>query len=102
MLGRSSFRMILRPLFRKASSRSRLERVPKLYSNSVKMAGSGLKMTLVPRPFAFPRSFSSVSLSPRAYRWWYFLPSRVISTSNHSERAFTTLTPTPWRPPETL
>ena len=26
----------------------------------------------------------------------------IGSTSSHSDRAFTTLAPTPWRPPETL
>ena len=39
---------------------------------------------------------------PRAYSWAYTAPSRADSTRSHSESAFTTLTPTPCSPPETL
>jgi hypothetical protein len=40
--------------------------------------------------------------SPRANSCLYTLPSRRTSATSHSERAFTTETPTPWRPPDTL
>jgi hypothetical protein len=39
---------------------------------------------------------------PRSYSCDQMLPSRADSTRIHDERAFTTLTPTPWSPPETL
>src|SRR5699024_3221852 len=32
----------------------------------------------------------------------YFLPSLKISSSNHSDNAFTTDAPTPWSPPDVL
>ena len=34
--------------------------------------------------------------------WVYNTPSRNTSTSNQSDKAFTTLAPTPWSPPEVL
>ena len=45
---------------------------------------------------------SSVSGSPRPNFWVYSLPLRWIVRLSHSLRAFTTETPTPCRPPETL
>ena len=33
---------------------------------------------------------------------WWILPSRLTSTSNHSDTALTHLAPTPWVPPENL
>ena len=39
---------------------------------------------------------------PRAYSWAQTHPSRADSTRIHSDSALTTLTPTPWRPPDTL
>lgn len=69
-----------------------------------KISGSGLKVTRVP---VFPLGASPTTrrgsvTSPRlkAIRWCF--PSRKTSTTVHSERAFTTLAPTPWSPPETL
>jgi hypothetical protein len=69
---------------------------------SSKICGSGLKETVVPRSFVFPVTFRSSVLSPRAKAIRCTLPLRRTSTRSHSDRAFTTLTPTPCRPPETL
>ena len=44
----------------------------------------------------------SVVGSPRANSCRYTFPSRRTSATSHSESAFTTETPTPCRPPETL
>jgi hypothetical protein len=63
---RSSVKTICRPLLRKASSRRRLERVSKLKTSSVKICPSGLKVMVVPLPFALPSSSSSVVFKPRS------------------------------------
>ena len=39
---------------------------------------------------------------PRRKVWNQTWPSRLISSSRSTESAFTTETPTPWSPPETL
>ena len=39
---------------------------------------------------------------PRSYSCAQTPPSRAVSTRSHEDRALTTDTPTPWRPPETL
>jgi hypothetical protein len=67
-----------------------------------KISASGLKVTLVPRLVDLPSSFSDEAGSPRRNDMWWILSSRQISTSSHSESAFTTDAPTPWSPPETL
>jgi hypothetical protein len=59
-------RTILRPLFRKASSRRRFESTSYEYSSSVKIWESGLKVTLVPLPFALPSFSSSFVFIPRS------------------------------------
>src|SRR6184192_2165629 len=100
---RSSVSVIWRPLFRKASSRRRWARVSKLYSVTVKMLLSGRKWTLVPvLIFAAPVFFSLLVGSPLEYVCSQVNPSRQISSSSSSLRAFTQETPTPCSPPETL
>jgi hypothetical protein len=69
-----------------------------------KISGSGLKVTRVPvLPLgAGPTTWRGSVTSPRLKAMRWCLPSRKTSTTVHSERALTTLAPTPWRPPETL
>ena len=66
-------------------------------------AGSGLNMVMVPRRSPCgPTLLTGVVGVPREYSWAQTKPSRDDSTRRNSDRAFTTLTPTPWRPPDTL
>ena len=72
---------------------------------SLKISPSALKRTVVPfwRPSVTGPLFkSSVTALPRSNRWVYSTPSLTTSTSSHSDRAFTTEAPTPWRPLDTL
>jgi hypothetical protein len=93
---------IFSPAFRNDSSRSRWERTSKENSVSVKISLSGLKVMRVPVLRDFPVILRGEDVSPRTKPIWYTDPSRRISAVNASDRAFTTETPTPWRPPETL
>ena len=99
---RSSTMEILRPAFRNDSSRSRWERTSKENSVSVKISVSGLKVIFVPFLRDFPVTFSGDTVSPRTKSIWCTDPSRRISAVSVSERAFTTETPTPCSPPDTL
>src|SRR6202023_4357653 len=99
---RSSVSVISRPLFRNASSRKRCARVSKLYSVVEKMLRSGKKWTLVPSFLLAPAFFSLLVGSPLEYVCSQVKPSRQISRSSSSLRAFTQETPTPCNPPETL
>jgi hypothetical protein len=72
---------------------------------SSKMVGSGQKRTVVPLwPAGRLADGCSASLrsppSMKSIAWR--VPSRSISTSSLVDSAFTTDTPTPWSPPETL
>ena len=69
-------------------------------SNTV---GSGQNVTMVPVRFesAF-RTIRPVGLPPFSNAISHLPPSRWISSSSRVESAFTTETPTPWRPPEIL
>jgi len=57
---------------------------------------------VVPRCALGPTTASGDTGTPSRYSCWYSLPSRWIVRCSVSERALTTDTPTPWRPPETL
>ena len=58
---------------------------------------------MVPRrPLLGPIFLTVVFGLPRSYSWLQTLPSRADSTRIHDDSALTTLTPTPWRPPDTL
>ena len=75
----------------------------KLYSASWNISGSNRNAVRVPfRPPCAPALVTGIVGFPRAYSWAHTCPSRADSTRIHSESALTTLTPTPWRPPETL
>ena len=92
-----------RPALRKASSRSRCSSTSKSNSILEKIWLDGRKVTFVPeRSAVSPVMRSGASGSPPAKRMAYSLPSRRMSSSSHSDSAFTTETPTPWSPPETL
>ena len=58
---RSSFSVISRPLFKKASSRSRCASTSKLNSNVSKIWPSGLNVTFVPRRLVLPVILSGAS-----------------------------------------
>lgn len=69
----------------------------------VKITVSGRKQTEVPvRASLIGFDVSSVAGVPRSKRWEYSFLSRKTVTSNHSDKALTTETPTPCKPPETL
>src|SRR5690242_3174551 len=96
-------RVIHTPLVRYADCRNRWLIVSKEYSVVSNIVGSAMKDVVVPRrepcgpilrtpDFGLPRSYSCIQT----------LPSRAVSTRIDDDSALTTLTPTPWRPPETL
>src|SRR3954451_18608897 len=91
------------PFVRYADSRIRWAIVSNEESVVSHISGSARKDVFVPRrsPCGPTRWTGPVGL-PRWYSWAQTLPSRDVSTRSHSESALTTLTPTPWRPPETL
>ena len=101
---RSSYSTILRPLLRNAISRKRFARVSKSYTVvSVKISGSGQNDTVVPLPrFVGPTSRSFSDVLPWSKPMKYSLPSLRTCTSTREDSAFTTETPTPCRPPDTL
>ncbi len=69
----------------------------------VKVAGLGVKVTRVPfLPGASPATLSGASGTPSAKAMKCSLPPRQTVSSSRVESAFTTDTPTPCRPPETL
>ncbi len=74
-------------------------------SSVSKTLPSGQKVTVVPvRPRGASPTTSSllVGTPPLAKVIWWCLPSRSTSTMSLVDRAFTTDTPTPCRPPDTL
>ena len=58
--------------------------------------------TVVPRRLDGPTTRSGYRGSPRAYSCWCSNPSRKMVSHRWSDRALTTDTPTPCRPPDTL
>ncbi len=69
----------------------------------LKMEWSGKNVTFVPvsSPHS-PTTSSGFVTCPRENSMWWTLPPRFTSTFIQSESAFTQLTPTPCRPPDTL
>ena len=68
----------------------------------VKVLVEGTKVTRVPVLVAGPTSASGASGTPWAKRMKCSLPSRQMVRSSLDDNAFTTETPTPCRPPDTL
>ena len=62
----------------------------------------GKKLIFVPFFFVLPIFFKGFNEFPSLNFISYSFPSLKIFNSNFSDNAFTTETPTPWRPPETL
>ena len=62
----------------------------------------GRNFISVPLSLDLPITFKGFKASPFLNSIKYFLPSLLIINSNFSDRAFTTDTPTPCKPPETL
>ena len=62
----------------------------------------GKNFICVPEFFDFPIAFNGAFALPFLNSIKYFLPSLLISNSNFSDKALTTETPTPCKPPETL
>src|SRR5215207_10363552 len=95
--------VIQTPLVRYADSRRRWLIVSNENSTVSNISASARKLVRVPRRDPCGPSFLTLpSGLPRSYSCDHTLPSRADSTRIHEERALTTLTPTPWRPPETL
>ena len=83
------------PLFRKASSRSRTDRISKLNEVVVNIVLSGVKVIIVPLIFVSPVFLTSSNGFPLSYSWIYTSPSRCISAFKFADNAFTQETPTP-------
>ena len=94
--------MILIPLFKKASSRILFCKIVELNFVDEKISFEGKKFTFVPFFFVLPISFRGFSEFPFLKVIEYSLPSLKILRFNFSDKAFTTDTPTPCNPPETL
>ena len=97
-----SSKRILTPELRKANSLSLFSNVIKEYSKLENVPRDAKNRTSVPVLAECSISFNDSTVSPFSNRAEYFFPSRHITNSNQSERAFTTDTPTPCNPPETL
>ena len=67
-----------------------------------KISFDGKKLILVPEVLDFPITLSGNLALPFSNSIKYFFPSLFISNSNFLDKALTTDTPTPCRPPETL
>ena len=75
----------------------------KEYSVVSNISASAWKMVLVPLRWPCGPTLSTLVMGlPRSYSCDQTPPSRAVSTRSQEERALTTDTPTPWRPPETL
>ena len=69
---------------------------------TVTVSDDGKKVIFVPVCFDLPIAFNGDFASPFLNSIKYFLLSLLISNCNFSDRAFTTDTPTPCNPPDTL
>ena len=92
------------PLLRYADSRRRWAIVVEAEVDGLEHLGVGLERSWWCRGARWPDRPPRPAPCglPRTYSWAQTLPSRADSTRIHSDRALTTLTPTPWRPPDTL
>ena len=97
-----SIKLIDIPLFRKASSLILLASIEELNFIEEKISFDGKKVILVPLFLVFPDLFNGFNEFPSLKLISYSTPSLKIFNSNFSDSAFTTETPTPCKPPETL
>ena len=93
---------MLIPLFKKASSLILFCKIVELNFVVVKISLDGKKVILVPVFLVLLISLKGFIEIPSLKLIKYSLPSLKILRSNFSERALTTETPTPCKPPETL
>ena len=97
-----STREIAIPLFKNASSLILLSSIDELNFIEEKISFDGKKVIFVPFFFEFPTFFKGLMEFPSLKFISNSFPSLKIFNSSLSERAFTTETPTPCNPPETL
>ena len=89
-------------MFKNANSLILLIKILALNLTVEKISVDGKKVILVPDCFDFPIAFNGAFASPFSNSIKYFLLSLLISRCNFLESAFTTETPTPCSPPDTL
>src|SRR5829696_9045353 len=98
---RSSISVIQTRFVRYADSRNRWLLRSNEYSVVSNISGSATKLVVVPRRVPWgPIFLTAVFGLPRSYSWAQIDPSRADSTRIQDDSALTTLTPTPWRPPD--
>ena len=90
------------PLFKKASSLILFWIIVRLNFTEENISFDGKNFIRVPVFFDFPIPLKGFIALPFLNSTKYFFPSLSIINSNFSESAFTTETPTPCNPPETL
>ena len=90
------------PLFKKASSLILFSRIEGLNLIDEKTSLDAKKVILVPRFLVCPIFFNGLIDFPFSNLISYSFPSLKILNSSFSDRAFTTETPTPCKPPDTL
>ena len=90
------------PLFKNASSLILLSKIDELNFNDEKISFEGKKVIFVPFFFVLPTIFKGFNEFPSLNFISYSFPSLKIRNSSFSDNAFTTDTPTPCNPPETL
>ena len=89
-------------MFKNANSRILFCIIEKLNFVDENIFFDGKNLISVPEPFDLPTTFSGALASPFLNSIKYFFPSLSMYSSNFSERAFVTDTPTPCKPPEIL
>ena len=97
-----SIKVIFIPLFKKANSLILLIKIFGLNLIAEKISFEGKKVISVPLFLDLPTIFIGDFASPFLNSIKYFLPSLLISNCNFSDKALTTDTPTPCKPPDTL
>ena len=94
--------VIFIPLFKKASSLILFIIIFELNFIEENISLEGKNVICVPVSLDFPIALSGDLVLPLLNSIKYLLPSLSISNFNFSDNAFTTETPTPCKPPETL
>ena len=94
--------LIAIPLLRKANSLILFSRIVVLNFTEEKICFDGRKVILVPFFLVLPIFFNGLTVFPSLNLISYSLPSLNILSYSSSDKAFTTDTPTPCKPPDTL
>ena len=98
----SSLSVMLTPLFKKASSLILFCKIDELNFIEENISLDGKKVIFVPFFFVLPTFFKDFFVTPSLNVTKYSLLSRYIVKSSFFDKALTTETPTPCKPPETL